>query len=712
MKEKVAEFSISAKVNLEGGEDRAKSAKLYAYAFGPDGALVAQGSVKDGKVELTGKAAAEGDIELYLSPSANPDEAKRSMSHTRTLSGDDFKVSSGKRVGNLELMIRLDEWILWFPFRFCVDGHIRKRQADGSLCPLAFVKVEIFDVDREWCWWRWLRPLLPKLPRLPDRYIIPIPDLIREKFPVPPIPDPGPYRGGLRDLSRTLNPGEMRGFNPQPDPPYEMGMASEFESVALNPQPLPPKMQMMSMMPNDFDPQPDPPGPQMLPGMMKELGQAQIAKLRNVSLTSRIAPWFIFPRCFYSKREVCETFTDCSGYFRCCFRFFPWHVRNGHFRFDRVPDVIIKVTQTINGVDHVIYMDPYTNTRWNAGNAHIDVAIDDPDVICGGCGDPLEGTNAAAILQVATDPLWNIDATTGKHHTPTEDNAAFTGTFTFKGAFTDDLRMGAQKYYLVSYRKFGTSTWFPIQDPLNVLRALPFQPFNTYFIGPQPSGPTQGLYEIQDRVHWWMNPGPGGAQDALVQWISTNVETDDGRYEIKLEVFDGTGSRINTVVFPNHIGDGSGVDPNPVPSTVGEQVFSVVVDNHTEPPEFDFSLVSNANMCGVIPFGSTLDFWVLANQDNGRIRAWDLNFAKGMTGTAQDLADDSFPNGVASVNQHVSGAPLLAGLTGTCAFALTLHVWPHLINDGGWHTGKTKPYAIAVERCICPPATDDRPPVS
>lgn len=31
MKEKVAEFSISAKVNLEGGEDRAKGAKLYAY---------------------------------------------------------------------------------------------------------------------------------------------------------------------------------------------------------------------------------------------------------------------------------------------------------------------------------------------------------------------------------------------------------------------------------------------------------------------------------------------------------------------------------------------------------------------------------------------------------------------------------------------------------------------------------------------------------
>jgi hypothetical protein len=694
VKEKAAEFSISAKINLEGGEDRAKSAKLYAYAFGPDGALVAKGAVKDGKVELSGKIPADGDVELYISPSENPDEARRSMGHTRTLSGDDFKMVSGKRVGSLDLMIRPDEWMIWFPFRFCVDGHIRKRRPDGTLCPVSYVKVEVFDVDREWCWWDWLRPILPLLPKLPDRYIIRIPDLIRPK---PPLPDPPPFRGMLRDLSMTLDPGSIRGFNPQPDPPYEREGAG---------------MRMRAMMPNDFDPQPDPPGPEMMPGMMKELGMAQVAKLRNISLTARIAPWVIFPHCFYSKKRVCEAFTDCSGYFRCCFNFFPWHVRNGHFRVDHVPDVIIRVTQTINGVDHVVYVDPYTNTRWNAGNAHIDVAIDNPDVICGGgCGDILEGTNAAAILQVATDPLWNVDANTGKHHTPSEDNAAYTGFFTFKGAFTDDLRSGAQKYYLVSYRKFGTMNWIPIQTPLNVYRALPLQPFTSYFIGPQPSGPTQGLYEIQDTVHWWINPGPGGAQDALVQWDSALVEADEGRYEVKFEVYDGTGTLINTVVFPNHVGDGSGVDPNPVPNTVGEQVFSVFLDNK----DFDFSLASNANACGVIPFGSTLDFTVNASQENGRIRAWDLNFAKGMTGVAQDLDSNSYPNGIALVNQAVSGAPLLVGLTGTCAFALTLHVWPHLINDGGWHNGRMKPYAIAVERCICPPVTDDtgsRPPVA
>jgi len=109
-REKVAEFSISAKVILERGDERAKGAKLYAYAFSR-GDLVAKGTVEDGKIELTGKAPAEGDIELYLSPSDKPEDARRSMSHTRTLSGEDFKVSSGKRSASLELMIRPDEWM-------------------------------------------------------------------------------------------------------------------------------------------------------------------------------------------------------------------------------------------------------------------------------------------------------------------------------------------------------------------------------------------------------------------------------------------------------------------------------------------------------------------------------------------------------------------------------------------------------------------------
>ena len=274
-RDKVAEFSISATVILEGGEERARNAKLYAYAFA-GGDLVAKGTVEGGKIELTGKAPVEGNIELHVSPSDKPEDARRSMSHTRTLSGEDFKVTSGKRSASLELRIRPDEWIAWFPFRFCVDGHIRKLRRDGTLCPVSFVKVEVFDVDREWCWWQWLRPLLPKLPLLPDRYVVRIPDLIKPK---PPLPDPPPFRGMLRDLSQPLTPGAIRGFNPQPDPPGTIAMAPAvaMREVGVDPQ-ADAAVPLMASSSGDFDPQPDPPGANVLPGMMKELGRAKIFK--------------------------------------------------------------------------------------------------------------------------------------------------------------------------------------------------------------------------------------------------------------------------------------------------------------------------------------------------------------------------------------------------------------------------------------------------
>jgi hypothetical protein len=49
--------------------------------------------------------------------------------------------------------------------------------------------------------------------------------------------------------------------------------------------------------------------------------------------------------------------------------------------------------------------------------------------------------------------------------------------------------------------------------------------------------------------------------------------------------------------------------------------------------------------------------------------------------------------------QAVSDAPLLVGLTGTCAFSLTLDAWPLVRNGFGFihYVHQTK--AIAIEKC-------------
>jgi hypothetical protein len=61
------------------------------------------------------------------------------------------------------------------------------------------------------------------------------------------------------------------------------------------------------------------------------------AKVENLTLASAVAPWDIFPRCFYSKQLVCETTTDCEGAFTCCFDWWPIHWRGGRLRFDARP---------------------------------------------------------------------------------------------------------------------------------------------------------------------------------------------------------------------------------------------------------------------------------------------------------------------------------------------------------------------------------------
>lgn len=61
---------------------------------------------------------------------------------------------------------------------------------------------------------------------------------------------------------------------------------------------------------------------------MKTLEANIAARLDKLTLTSKLAPWAIFPGCFYSKKLVCTTYTDSAGYFECCFKWYPWHLRH------------------------------------------------------------------------------------------------------------------------------------------------------------------------------------------------------------------------------------------------------------------------------------------------------------------------------------------------------------------------------------------------
>lgn len=699
-------FRIEGNVRLEGADHEARYVRLKAYAFDRGGNLLAESEIdSEGKVFLE-VGPTEGDVEYVVSGAEEASAARETAVYSRVIKSSEWV----KNVFSREIFL---EPAIWNPLRrrrFCISGHVRKvttTNGTSDTCPVSYVKVEVFDVDREWCWWPYLRRWWELL----DPRVIRIAEIIRERIPIPfPGPDPGPIRVAEKLQGRSL---------------LSMTKAVGFENSVsdrmLNPQPLPPRMAAHWEAPGSaqmFNPQPDPPHDPLQMrhaanmGFLSTVSSGIVERLREATLTSRLAPWLIFRRCFYSRQEICETYTDCDGYFRCCFRWFPWHFRRGHFRFDPYPDIILKITQSIGGVDTVIYTDPYTNTRWNATNAHIDLYLDDEDIVCSsGCGGVLQGTSQAAILQVGADPVWTIDQADGKYQTgvPNYSNGAYQKSLTIKGDFTPDLRTGPTRYYKLSYCKLADYLNFtPIQTPLSVLRAVFLGTFQPYLIGPQPSGPAAGLYEVQDLGHWWINPGPGGAGITLGTFETMGIELDEGGYYLRMEVFDQSGVKLNTIQFPNHGGNGSGIDPSPVPIMVGQQDLRLYIDN--KPMSFDLTTPAT-NACGVVKWSPTLalSFHVHAEQENGRVHSWDLKYVKGIDPTRIALGSGEYAAGLSPVDVDVNGGAMLVEpvtpsnptgqLQSTCAFALLLNAYLHCRGDWGWIYVGEKAYAIAVEKC-------------
>src|SRR5690606_20682823 len=92
-------------------------------------------------------------VELILGPPADPKVIRSSSAFSKTFQAREW-ISDGKQfVLKPDLAIPYDIWWPWRPLRICVSGHVRKVRDDGGICPVPYVKVEVFDVDRERCWW-------------------------------------------------------------------------------------------------------------------------------------------------------------------------------------------------------------------------------------------------------------------------------------------------------------------------------------------------------------------------------------------------------------------------------------------------------------------------------------------------------------------------------------------------------------------------------
>ncbi|SEL94104.1 hypothetical protein SAMN04489760_10174 [Syntrophus gentianae] len=696
-------FLIEGRIQREQPECQPGELKLAVYVFDKAGALLGTAGLnEEGLYKVAVRLSQPADVDLIVGPADMPQEIRISSAFRKSFSAREWKGEGQQYHLQYEAFLPLDIWRPWWPVRICISGHVRKvSESDGvtNICPVPFVKVEIFDVDRENCFWP---PLRKWWELLLDRPVIRIPELLKEP-PVLVKPFPGP------------DPAPELKLTPISKLAGGIG-ASRLGLASLGPQPEPPDIPSAAFTPSvkTISSLTEAASTALQPAFTR-VGEARLmdssiaARLDKLTLTSKIPPWLIFPFCFYSKAEVCETTTDCDGFFNCCFKWWPFHFRRGRLRFDARPDIILKVTQVIDGVPTVVYLDPYTSTRWNVNNAHIDLFLDNEEVICGNgnCYEPPDGS-PVFFTRIGDDEVYKINQTSGLYNEAPLTNVAYGGSLLVYGQFGDALTTGAPaRYYRLSYAIEGSSEFVPVTTTLGDTRVAKSTLFSeTYTLGPKTINGVPALYEVRNfSDYYWYNP------DWIGTWYSWLAEADTGKYVLRLEVFDENGAKLTTAMGVDYR-DGTVTPPAVLPPMLDRCDLVITLDN--KPPQVDLTIPAVINECGVIPWtpALSLTFQVQVSQENNRLRSWGLYYTKGVNPTIHYLDSGVSNNGLpGSVNKPVSGgtaapAPgtgMLAGLDTTCAFALKLWAYAHVRDGRHFIYYREQIKAIAVEKCPpCP----------
>lgn len=667
-------FRIEGTVQLESPEKLDRELRLAAHVFTPVGELLTSAAIDaKGNFAINLRRREVGDLELVVGPEESTEELRKSSAYSRTISTKDWTPIKEGYVFKPVIKLPYIVWWPWLPIRVCISGRIRKQHdvaGTTQYCPVPFVKVEVFDVDREWCFWPWILELAKKEPQ---RLVVRLPDLLK-KIDLKPRPGPGPDPGPELQLPSASTFLERVSLNPQPEPPLPV--------LELNPQPLPPTTGLTTA-----------PAASSVPAETA-IPQA----LQNLTVTSRVPPWQVLPRCYYSRKLVCTAYTDCDGNFKCCFWWPPFHFRNGRFRYDPRPDIVIKVTQVVDGVATIVYLDPYCGVRWNVTNAYITLVLDDEGVVCGpGCRPQPEGTTVF-FTRVGNDYVYDIDQSAGTYHGGGYSHVAYGYGLYFQAAMGKGLTEAADPYYyrlsIGQGKGAGAGPFAPISSSLADTRVNKLTlTSESHTLGPQVVNGQPALYEVRNtKDYYWYWP------DLVGYWFTPTDVPDEGLYTVRLEVFDKNGVKLTSAVVDYR--DGTVVPPAVLPPMPDHCDLVLQIDNVA--PTITLDVPKAGSVCGVVKFTDVpFDINTSVTQANGRLYWWRLNYVKGLSPTETTMDSESSAAGLSPLprNKTNSSAPFTTGLTTTCAFSLIVDAWSHIRNGYGlvYYRRLVKP--VAVEKC-------------
>jgi hypothetical protein len=644
-------FVVKGQINLaqDTNDCIQAPAKLLLKAYNSSNQCIGSSFLdKKGNFSFEADLKQAESISVVVTPEADDASIKRIATYNKRFSTEDWRVSRTGAVLEVQETIASAVWRPWWPKYICISGNIRKQLEEAGItkyCPVPFVKVEIYDVDREFCLWPWLRANMSDILKRP---VIKVPELIKKPFP---IPDPGP----LQEITDALQP---------------ISLTRSARQASI-----------------------------------KSVESSLIDQLNNLTISSSIAPWIYWPHCFYSKKLICSTTTDCNGDYKCCFNWWPFQFRNGYFRYDSSPDIIIKVTQIIDGVEQVIYLDPYTNVRWNTNSATIDLTLDDDEIICGnGCGVAQPEGTTTFFTRIGNDNVYDINQTSGTFEAGAWSHVAYGGNLDINAVFGDALSNGVNKrYYRLSIRKAGSGGAFTdINVPLADTRVDKGSLLSeTRTLGPFNINGTANLYEIRDRnTYYWYNVqkiGRWRTEDA-VNFPKLKVDDED-KYLLRLEVFDQNGNQLDSSQIDYR--DGTVSPGNVLPAMADRCDLVIQVDNKA--PVLDIQIPDAAGACGVVQHDQVpFDIHTKVTQENGRLYHWKLTYNKGLTGGGGLLGIATNTTGLATPDDRIiSSMAMTSGLSSTCAFSLLLQAYPLVRNGYGMIHHRQINRAVAVEKCNC-----------
>jgi len=612
MTEKAKNNGVTLKVSIEANKEF--KGRMAGLVFDRNGGLITQNEVKKGNLELPIPAEKLSHYRLFISPL--PEEGggqKPSIKLMERLNA--FEPVLSLRGDLIEHIIipgnLVDKWV----FCLCwIRGHVVKNDGSGPVC---HARVHICEVDPVWRW----------IIRLPDLEVIRLrDDLIkvierpRIPFPPQPQPDPAPFERIMPNItsgrfsSAFTDSRNLAAINPQPEPPSPANLQLQQVNLSVD--------------------------------MIDRLKSSSVQMVRDtlVANVTLLIPYLcLWPYWWWRFRcdEIAVVETDMLGRFQALIAY----LCNG----DK-PDLYFWVEYEISGSWETVYKPPLPcTTHWNyACGTEVTIRISDDRVP--GCGaEPDPGGCVVQILTIGNN--ISMSEIHGQGASATEVGLTTAGQ-PFGGHIEPRVWFSRSElrdtkniwYYRWSYRRYDSSVsrtddtgWTILTR--DVVRHYPkpiLGGFNhvPYKLGPQPVGTEPNLFEItpvtnpEGGYEWTVVDQHEDLASAhfMTMALGTGSTFEErafdaaGKYELKLELFDKTGNRVDDW---DTLGINLQISNIPAPFGTGTVTFDSA-------PSFN----------RIIRAGKTAGFYMMMHVDNNPCKA-ELSAVSG-PGLIVDLSGCGF----------------------------------------------------------------------